>query len=108
MRLFSKEKLAEILEEFNGVEGVVDDGLYISAYEEVARYISHQIAIDEMADLLKSNADELSSLPGEQYYFVEAAIDEYSAENLDVSGLINSSPERYRGYLRIRLDLSAP
>ncbi|MBD9679975.1 hypothetical protein IB274_24930 [Pseudomonas sp. PDM18] len=102
LQLFSSEQLVEILQEFNGVEGVVNDELYISAYEELARYVSHKVSIDEMADLLRASVNELSSMPGEQYYFVEAVVDEYSAEHLNVTQLIDSSPERYRKYLSRR------
>ncbi|WP_084335683.1 hypothetical protein [Pseudomonas indica] len=102
LHLFSEERLAEILEEFNGIQGVVENDLYISAYEEVARYMSRIMSSKEMVGFLKSNNDALSKLPREQYYFVEAVIDEYSAKKMDVSELVSSSPERYREYLNKR------
>ncbi|WP_421547636.1 hypothetical protein [Pseudomonas sp. QD4] len=98
LRLFSEAQLCEILEEFDGVQGVVKSNLYISAYEEIARYLAHARSIEEMILFVELNSEMLSELPGEQYYFVEAIVDVYSAGGLDVAKLIDVSPERYRKY----------
>ncbi|MGY1447582.1 hypothetical protein [Pseudomonas gessardii] len=99
LRLFSEEQLLEILEEFDGAQGVVESNLYISAYEEIARYLARFQSLDEMICFVESNSEMLSELPGEQYYFVEALVDAYSAGGVNVATLINASSERYRGYL---------
>ncbi|WP_148558654.1 MULTISPECIES: hypothetical protein [Pseudomonas] len=97
--LFSEDRLLEVLEEFDGVQGVVESNLYISAYEEIARYLAHLRSLEEMISFFESNSEILSELPGEQYYFVEAVVDVYSAGGQNVARLINASPERYREYL---------
>lgn len=99
LQLLSEEKLCDVLEEFDGVRGVVEESLYISAYEEIARYLARVNPFEEMVIFFESNTDLMSELPGEQYYFVESVVDVYSAEGLNVSGLIEASPERYRKYL---------
>lgn len=99
LRMFSEEQLLQILEEFDGVEGVVENNLYISAYEEIARYLAQFKSLEELVCFVELNRDFLSEMPGEQYYFVESMVDVYSARGLNVSGLINVSPERYRKYL---------
>jgi hypothetical protein len=98
-REFSEIQLSEILEEFDGVGGVIEGGFYISAYEEIARHLARKKSLDEMIAFFLSNHGMLSKLPGEQYYFVESAVDVYSSDDLDVSGLIDVSPERYKKYL---------
>ncbi|GFM66843.1 hypothetical protein PSCICM_00770 [Pseudomonas cichorii] len=105
LRFFSEGDLEEVLEEFDGVQGVLDEGFYVSAYEEVARYIARSISIEDAVFFVGSNIEKLIEVPGEQYYFVEAMIDVYSAEGVDVFGLINVSPERYREYLAKRFCL---
>ncbi|WDH24458.1 hypothetical protein [Pseudomonas chlororaphis] len=97
--LVSEEKLLEILEEFDGVQGVIENNLYISAYEEIARYLAHLRSFEEMIFFIESNSEILSELPGEQYYFVEAVVDAYSAGGQNVARLIDASPKRYREYL---------
>ncbi|GFM59937.1 hypothetical protein PSCICG_10970 [Pseudomonas cichorii] len=82
LRFFSEGDLEDILEEFDGVQGVLDEGVYVSAYEEVARYIARSISIEEAVFFVESNIERLIEMPGEQYYFVESMIDVYSAEGL--------------------------
>ena len=97
--LISEEELLDVLEEFYGVQGVVESNLYISAYEEIARHFAHLRSIEEMILFVESNSERLSELPREQYYFVEAVVDFYSAEGKGVMRLIDVSPIRYREYL---------
>ncbi|WP_108097474.1 hypothetical protein [Pseudomonas sp. GV071] len=99
LRLLSEGKLLEILEEFDGVQGVVKSNLYISAYEEIARYLAHLRSLEEMICFVESNSEVLSELPAEQYYFIEAVVDVYAVNGLNVSRLINVSPDKYREYL---------
>lgn len=89
LRLISLGQLVEVLDEFDGVVGVVENKLYISAYEEIARHLSQEISLGNMVGLLGSNTKHLCRLPEEQYCFVEAIIDWYSAQGLDVSVLIS-------------------
>lgn len=99
LRFFSESQLSSTLEEFDGVQGVIESNLYISAYEELARYLARVKALEQMIAFFGANCMELSEMPAEQYYFVEAAIDIYASEGLDVSGLIEVSPGRYKEYL---------
>ena len=99
LRFFSEEQLLEILEEFDGVQGVIKNNLYISAYEEVARYFARLQSLEEMICFFEANSEVLSELPKEQYYFVEAVVDVYSANGLNVARLIGVSPDRYKEYL---------
>lgn len=99
---FSEDDLAEILEEFDGVKGVIESGLYISAYEEVARYMACDNSLEDAVLFATANCKRLEQLPGEQYYFLESLVDAYSASGADVFSLINASPERYRGFLMQR------
>ncbi|OLU16553.1 hypothetical protein BVH01_08145 [Pseudomonas sp. PA1(2017)] len=99
---FSEDDLAEILEEFDGVKGVIKSGLYISAYEEVARYMACDNSLEDAVLFLGANCKRLEQLPGEQYYFFESLVDAYSASGADVLPLINASSERYRGFLMQR------
>jgi len=94
LQLFSEAQLNEVLEEFDGVQGVVENGLYISAYEEVARYLARSKSLDEIICFVESSRDVLSELPGEQYYFVESLVDVYSANKLNVAGLIKALPAK--------------
>jgi hypothetical protein len=95
----TEEQLLDVLDEFGGVPGVLESCFYISAYEEIARYLAHLKSLDEMVCFVELNNGMLSDSPGEQYYFVESLVDVYSAVGLDVSGLINASPMCYRNYL---------
>ncbi|WP_411386778.1 hypothetical protein [Pseudomonas sp. MPB03] len=99
LRFFSDGELSKILEEFDGVQGVVESNLFISAYEEIARYLARNKTIDDMVEFFESNRGVLSELPGEQYYFVESVVDVYSDDGRNVSDLIDASPEGYREYL---------
>ena len=102
LRFFSEEQLFEMLEEFEGVQGVIRDNLYISAYEEVARYLARLQPLEEMICFVEANSEMLSELPREQYYFVEALVDAYSVNGLNVARLIGVSPVRYKEYLSKR------
>lgn len=88
-----------MLEEFEGVQGVIEGSLYVSAYEQIARYLAQFKSLEEMICFVEANCDVLSELPGEQYYFVESAVDVYSSGGLNVSDLIIASPKSYRKYL---------
>lgn len=98
-KVFSDEGLNAVLEEFDGVQGVVESKLYISAYEEIARSMANAASLNDMVRFCLDNSQVLSELPAEQYYFFESLVEMYFVDGLDVSKLIFSAPEAYRKYL---------
>lgn len=102
LNVLSEESVALELEDLGGISGVIEDELYISAYEQISRRIVKGLSFDELCEFMSDNYEFFSEKADQLYYFTEAMIDEAGADRSDVERLIAVCPEQYRSFLRRR------
>ncbi len=99
LEVISQVDLDQVLEEFNGCSGVIEQEMYISAYEEISRHIANKLSGKELVEFLSSGCKNLVEDIDCQYYFVEAMLDEVAEDKELLLKLINASPEPYKEFL---------
>lgn len=102
LSIVSSEEIDGFLNCLDGVGGVIEDGFYISAFEEIGRGLARNRDLHFLEDFLKVHSSFLSLRSEVLYYFVESIVDVHSALGDDVRGLISASPESYKPFLTKR------
>ncbi len=93
------ERLAAVLDDLGGLDGVREDELYISALEEIGRYIVNSLNRTQLYNFLLNCNDKFSVRPDEFYYFFESLIDEVTVKYSDGESFISNCPPRYQPFL---------
>ncbi len=93
------ERLAAVLDDLGGLDGVREDELYISALEEIGRYIVNSLNRTQLYNFLLNCNDKFSVRPDEFYYFFESLIDEVIVKYADGESFISNCPSRYQPFL---------
>ncbi|WAJ36024.1 hypothetical protein OU800_15525 [Pseudomonas sp. GOM7] len=102
LSIVSSEEIDDFLSCLDGVDGVIEDGFYISAFEELGRGLAKNRDLHFLEGFLKINSSFLSLRSDFLYYFVESIVDVRSALGDDVRSLISASPESYKPFLTKR------
>lgn len=101
---FSPEALEASLQEFGGVDGVVEKSYYISACEALGCALVQGNSFFCVLDFFREFEFEfeLGEEPEFLYYFFESIIDHSLLRGDDLEILISATPEGYRKFLRKR------
>lgn len=99
---FSVESLERALEEFGGVDGVIENSYYISAYEYLGCALVQENSFDCVLDFFSDCDPEFSQNPECLYYFVESVVDHSVVRGDDPARLISAAPDSYKTFLRKR------
>lgn len=97
--LLSKEDLVELLDEFDGVEGVIEQSFFISAYEELGRHLAKNNDIRNVCLFFEKNKGAIRYEMEEFYYFVESIVDFKSANKQPYDCVYSFIPESYKLHL---------
>lgn len=101
-QFFSSVDLDGALQEFDGVEGVVANGYYISAWEAIGREMALRNSPEAIVLFFNDFESLLNSAPECMYYFVESIIGEALVQGAELEVLIGAAPNNYRKYLMKR------
>lgn len=100
--IVSSDELVVFLDELDGIDEVIADGLFISAVEEIGRGIARTRSLDVVKDMLSKNAAYLSQKSEFLYFFVESVVDYRLAMGDSFDDLISSLPEVHKPYISKR------
>ena len=99
---FSAEDQEASLKELGGVDGIVENSYYISAYEFLGCALVQKNSFEHILEFLRAFELELSENPEYLYYFVESIVDHSLVRGDDLEALISAAPDNYKTFLRRR------
>ncbi|WP_210558775.1 MULTISPECIES: hypothetical protein [unclassified Pseudomonas] len=99
---FSVGALERALEEFGGVDGVIENSYYISAYEYLGCALVQENSFELILEFFRDYESELSQNPECLYYFIESMVDHSVVRGDDPAKLISTAPDSYKAFLRKR------
>ncbi|MBV6748669.1 hypothetical protein KV580_00050 [Pseudomonas chlororaphis] len=99
---FSVGALEAALEELGGLNGVIENEYYISAYECLGCGLVQENSFEQVLKFLRAEGACLSESPEYLYYFVESIIDHSLIRGDEPEVLINAAPDGYKIFLKKR------
>lgn len=99
---FSNHDMEQLLASLGGSSGIVENALYISAYELLGRALVEENSLDVIREFLVVNEGLLGENPEQLYYFVESIIDHSIVRGASPESLIAIAPSSYKPFLRKR------
>lgn len=98
--ILSTVEIKNALKCLEGTEGVITDKLFISGYEELARFISKKLSYEKQVSFLSIYKKTLEQNAEARIYFVWAFIDQSERTYMERENLINYAPKDYQEYLK--------
>jgi hypothetical protein len=99
---FSAEALEASLQELGGMDCIIENSYYISAYEFLGCALVQKNPFEHILKFLRNSELELSENPEHLYYFVESIVDHSLVRGDDPEELISAAPDSYKTFLRRR------
>ncbi|WP_339438336.1 hypothetical protein [Pseudomonas sp. EA_15y_Pfl1_P104] len=96
---FSAEVLEDSLQDLGGVDGIIENSYYISAFESLGRALVQKNSFECVLEFFRDSELELSVCPEHLYYFVESIVDHSLARGDQLEKLISVAPENYKAFL---------
>ncbi|NWE20408.1 hypothetical protein [Pseudomonas sp. P7548] len=98
----SAEVLEDSLQDLGGMDGIIENSYYISAYESLGRALVQENSFQSILEFFRVFKLELSVCPEHLYYFVESIVDWSLARGDQLEELISVAPENYKIFLHRR------
>lgn len=95
----SAEVLEGSLQDLGGMDGIIENSYYISAYESLGRALVQRNSFQSVLEFFRSFELELSVCPEYLYYFVESIVDWSLVRGDQLEELISVAPESYKAFL---------
>ena len=99
---FSAQALEASLKELGGVDCIIDNSYYISAYEFLGGTLVQENSFEHVLEFLRGFEFVLSENSEHLYYFVESIVDHSLVRGDDLEKLISAAPDSYKIFLRRR------
>lgn len=99
---FSNHDMEQLLASLGGSSGVIENDLYISAYELLGCALVEKNPLEVIKEFLAVNEGLLGENPEQLYYFVESIIDHSIVRGASPESLIAIAPSSYKPFLRKR------
>ncbi|GGB10556.1 hypothetical protein GCM10011491_43100 [Brucella endophytica] len=95
----SAEDVDGVFRYIGGVNGVVSERLFISAYESLGWFIAEKLNMEQLKDFIKKNRRMLGQHSDARYFFVQALMDKSGVQGEDLTEILNDVPPEYKIYL---------
>ena len=97
--------IEDCLADLDGIKGVLEEEMFIMAYEMLARLIIKSHESDFLQTLLTKYDSQLTTDVEQQYFFVEALIDQAEPEIQLITDLVALAPQPYISFLKRRFGI---
>ncbi|WP_157720706.1 hypothetical protein [Pseudomonas granadensis] len=102
LRFFSIHEVEGLLAPLGGASGVVENSLYISAYEILGCALVEKFPSVIIKEFLVANEKQLGANSSQLYYFVESIVDQSVVRGVKSELLIEVAPADYKPFLSKR------
>lgn len=105
-KLLTDKEIDESLYYLDGLNEVLNDRLFISAYENIAWYLTDKYQSEIIKKFVEENKRLLNSNEGAKYFFCQALLDQNDLSHEERKNIIRVMPEGYQRYLLKRFGYS--